>query len=354
MNRSLVDHIANTLMYEGYNLYPYRPSLKNHKRWTFGGLFPEAYCQCASGDAASLQAECLIQGDAWTTFEAVVRFLHLSDRITGEIDSPLVAWPSAAEPEYRTVPSLQVGAQRLHTWQEGEEREASLGRPPLKKLLRHCRSVRFAFPGIRRLEPVRDEDRRIVAVRVHERKAIAGRIEARALAVGEGLFRVTLRVINCTALDDPVAIDRDAALLRSLASTHVLLGVQHGAFVSLLDPPDRWREEAAACRNVGVWPVLVGPEGQTDTMLASPIILYDYPQVAPESPGDFFDGTEIDEMLTLRIQTMTDEEKRDMASMDERTRGLLERTESLARQQMLGLHGTIRRPKEEVDGELGS
>jgi hypothetical protein len=217
-------------------------------------------------------------------------------------------------------------------------------------LLRRPRSVRFAFPGVRRLEPVLDEDRKIVAVQVRERKAIAGRIEARAIEVGEGLFRVTLRVLNCTPLDDSVAISRDAALLLSLVSTHVLLGVQDGAFVSLLDPPDCWHEEAAACRNVGVWPVLVGSEGRTDTMLASPIILYDYPQVAPESPGDFFDGTEIDEMLTLRILTMTDEEKRDMASVDERTRALLERTESLARQQMLGLHGTIRSPKEEVDG----
>ncbi|HEY7328934.1 MAG TPA: hypothetical protein VH592_14925 [Gemmataceae bacterium] len=350
MNRALVDHIANALMYEGYNLYPYRPSLKNHKRWTFGGLFPEAYCPSANGDAASLQTEFLIQGDAWTTFEAVVRFLHLSDRITGEIDPPLVAWPSGAEPEFRPVPVLQVGARRLHSWQEGEEREVSLGRLPLKKLLRRPRSVRFAFPGVRRLEPVRDEDRKIVAVKVQEQKAIAGSIEARAIEVGEGLFRMTLRVINCTPLNNSVAMSRDAALLHSLISTHVLLGVQDGAFVSLLDPPHHWREEAAACRNVGVWPVLVGAEEQTDTMLASPIILYDYPQVAPESPGEFFDGTEIDEMLTLRILTMTDEEKRDMAAVDERTRALLERTESLARQQMLGLHGTMRRPKEEVDG----
>ena len=34
-------------------------------------------------------------------------------------------------------------------------------------------------------------------------------------------------------------------------------------------------------------------------MLSAPIILYDYPQIAPESPGDLFDLTEIDELLTL-------------------------------------------------------
>jgi len=130
--------------------------------------------------------------------------------------------------------------------------------------------------------------------------------------------------------------------LRALVSAHTILGVRGGEFVSLFDPPQRWREHAGSCRNVGVWPVLVGSEGQTDTMLSSPIILYDYPQVAKESPGDFFDGTEIDEMLTLRILTLTDEEKREMAAVDERARALLERTATMAQAQFQELHGTLR------------
>ena len=77
-------------------------------------------------------------------------------------------------------------------------------------------------------------------------------------------------------------------------------------------------------------------------MLSSPIILYDYPQIAPESPGDLFDATEIDEILTLRILTLTEDEKRAMSDVDDRARALLERTESLAREQLMGLHGTIR------------
>jgi hydrogenase maturation protease len=88
--------------------------------------------------------------------------------------------------------------------------------------------------------------------------------------------------------------------------------------------------------------VLVGEPGQTDTMLASPIILPDYPQIAPESPGDLFDGTEIDEILTLRILTLTDEEKRQAAAADARVEAMLARTESLAREQMMNLHGTTR------------
>ena len=135
---------------------------------------------------------------------------------------------------------------------------------------------------------------------------------------------------------------RDDALLRCLISAHALLGVRSGEFVSLLDPPAYWRDAASVCRNVGVWPVLVGAEGQADTMLASPIILYDYPQVAPESPGDFFDGTEIDEMLTLRILTLTDEEKRAMAGVDARAAALPARTEATTREQLGRLHGTLR------------
>jgi hypothetical protein len=245
---------------------------------------------------------------------------------------------------------LQVGERQYHSWQEAEEREVALGEITLGELLVKPRCVSFSFPGSRRLEPLRDSEGDIRGVLTREQQTISGRIEARAVEAAEGLFRLTLRVINCTPLDKSTTIGRDAAALHSLASTHAILGVQNGAFISLLDPPDCCRGAAAACRNIGVWPVLVGEEGRRDTMLASPIILYDYPQVAPESPGDFFDGTEIDEMLTLRILTMTDEEKRAMASVDQRARDLLVRTEELAREQMLGLHGTIRATGERTHG----
>jgi hydrogenase maturation protease len=90
--------------------------------------------------------------------------------------------------------------------------------------------------------------------------------------------------------------------------------------------------------------VLVGEEGERTTMLASPIILYDYPRVAPESPGDLFDGGEIDEILSLRIQTLTDDEKAEIRKLsDDRARRLLERTEELTAEQMMRLHGTLRK-----------
>ena len=86
-------------------------------------------------------------------------------------------------------------------------------------------------------------------------------------------------------------------------------------------------------------------------MLSSPIILYDYPQVAPESRSDFFDGTEIDEILTLRVMTMTDEEKCAMAAVDERAGALLARVEGMARDDLLALHGTVRGLRRVPEGD---
>jgi hypothetical protein len=345
MNLAQVNHIADALLYEGYILYPYRPSTKNRQRWTFGGLYPEAYCQTqSSGAAASNQTECLIHGKPTTVFEAATRFLHLMARLVGEIDPPLPEWPDGTKPPFRPVAALRIGEQLFHTWQEAEEREVVFGDVTLAELLAGPQRKPFAFPGGRRWEPLRGTGGEIHGVLIREQHTVEGVVEVTATEVAEELFRVTLRVENHTPLAEPTRTSRDDALLRSLVSTHTILGVRQGEFVSLLDPPERWRDAVAACRNVGTWPVLVGEAGQKDTMLSSPIILYDFPQVAPESPGDFFDGTEIDEMLTLRILTLTDEEKKAMAAVDERAGALLARTEAMAREQLRGLHGTLRGP----------
>jgi hypothetical protein len=86
----------------------------------------------------------------------------------------------------------------------------------------------------------------------------------------------------------------------------------------------------------------VGDPGRATTVLSSPIILEDYPRVAPESPGDLFDGGEIDQLLILNILALTDEEKVEMAASDPRAREILERTEALTPDQLMALHGTIR------------
>jgi hypothetical protein len=171
--------------------------------------------------------------------------------------------------------------------------------------------------------------------------------------VGNQIFKITVRILNLTSFEGASEMNRDEALMRSFVSTHTILGVRECEFVSLLEPPEQFREIAADCSNVGTWPVLVGEEGERDTMLSSPIILYDYPQIAPESAGDLFDGTEIDEILTLRIMTLTEDEKREMRQVDERARELLDRIEALSVEQLMKLHGAVRnlRPLDE-EGRL--
>jgi hypothetical protein len=343
MSRALVDRIADAVLYEGYILYPYRPSVKNRQRWTFGGLYPQAYSLAQGGtDAWAMQTEGLVRGAPDSTLRVRVRFLHLMARLLGELSRPVAVRPLQGEPAYRVVETLRVGDQLYQTWQEAVEREVVLGDTDLERLSAGPRCCPFAFPGRRELEPLHSPNGEIPAILVREQRAVAGAVEVAAERVADGLFKFRVGIRNHTPLEDADRKSRDEALLSALVSTHTILGVRGGAFVSLIDPPEEWRAAAAGCRNEGTWPVLVGADGATDTMLSSPIILYDYPQVAPESPGDLFDATEIDEILTLRILSLTDEEKEAMAALDERARALLRRTEALTRDELFGLHGAVR------------
>jgi hypothetical protein len=205
----------------------------------------------------------------------------------------------------------------------------------------------FAFPAKEESELLRNGNGRLAGKIVRKQESVEGIVEIKAVQLADGLidglFKVQVRVKNVTALqNESCQISRDAALMQSLVSAHVLLGGVDAQFVSLLDPPENLKEFAANCQNLGAWPVLVGADGERDTMLSSPIILYDYPQIAPESPGDLFDGTEIDEILALRILTMTDDEKSEMRNSDERARRMLERTENLPMEHLMKLHGTLR------------
>jgi hydrogenase maturation protease len=281
-----------------------------------------------------------MQGTDNASVHGIVRFLHLVDRTVGELTVSVDELSSNGEPEFCPVPSLRVGDQSYQSWQEAEEREIDAGEVRLADLIKQPHRTSFDFPRRRRVEPVRGDGGKIVAVLVREQQPLQGAIEISAARVSENLFMLTAQVKNNVELEK--GSSRDQALAQSLISAHTILGVENGEFVSLIDPPDHLRTEAAQCRNVGVWPVLVGDGAQRDTILASPIILYDYPQLAPESPGDLFDSTEIDEILTLRILTLTDEEKRAAAGVDDRVRHVLARTQSLARDQLSNLHGTMR------------
>ncbi|HEV7842914.1 MAG TPA: hypothetical protein VGO69_04415 [Pyrinomonadaceae bacterium] len=361
MNLSLVERIANAVLYEGYILYPYRPSaVKNQQRWNFGALCPQSYSQAQSGtEAWTMQTQCLVQESGNATLDVKVRFLHLLARevcvlnadcglrIADCNDSQLQS--SLSDSDLSVVASLEVNGQLIQTWQEAREREVELPSLNLSETVEQPRRVMFTFQPSREIEPLRDEGSgQVIGIVNRTQQAVEGAVEVTAERVGEELLKITVRILNLTPLSDAAQKSRDDALMRSLVSTHTILNVRKGEFISSLDPPEAAREIAAACQNKGTYPVLVGEEGERGCMLSSPIILYDYPQIAPESAGDLFDGTEIDEILTLRIMTLTEEEKHEMRGADERARQILERTETLPLEQLMKMHGAMRsvKPKE--------
>jgi len=339
----LVDRIAKTVLYEGYMLYPYRPSaLKNRQRFNFGVLAPQDYCALsASGETSSLQAQFLLRPDLNSELDIHARFLHLASRDIGQFLAPVATFSRTNLPEYRLVPSLEIQGQLFQTWQEAAEREFSV-RASLQQLISAPLQRPFLFSGGEEIVPLGGAETGFVGVLLRHQESVAGEVRVSAEQIANGLFKLTLTVANLSTLPDAGNLDRDAALLYSLVSTHAILHCAEGNFISLLEPPDDLQHAVSVCQNHGVWPVLVGEDGDAHTLLASPIILYDYPQIAPESLGDLFDGGEIDEILSLRIMTMTDEEKREMRHSDERARQILERTENLPEEHLLKLHGVLR------------
>jgi hypothetical protein len=348
VNAKLVEEIANAVLYEGYMLYPYRPSsVKNRQRWNFGVVYPKPYSEMQNGaDNWFMQTECVARGEASTELSVKVRFLQAVARTIGECKTPLNEWPGGtennSEPDFRIVQTLQIGSHILQSWQEAIEREIILPAIPLADGVSAHRSQVLTFSSGRELEPVRGVDGRIVGLIIRTKQPIVAKVDVAVARANDGLFKITLRISNITASQDPGSSSRELALMQSLLSAHTILSVNGGEFVSLLDPPDALKEIVSKCNNIGTWPVLTGEQGQRDGMLSSPIILYDYPQIAPESPGNLFDGTEIDEILALRILTLTDEEKSEMRYADERSRHILERTESMPVEHFMKLHGVLR------------
>jgi hypothetical protein len=278
--------IADAVMYEGYALYPYRASSpKNRVRFPFGCVYPAAYARAQTGfDRSELHTECLLWAAATATLHVRVRCLVLAPRVAGRAPG---SWQETLEKRLDFVLPLAAGSSR---------------------------------------EPF-------------ELEGVPGALLVSRESVGPGLVKLRVGVENGSALD---ALERDAALEQTFLSVNVLLRVTGGTFVSRVDPPAELSELAAALESEGLFPVLVGAPGDARSMLASPIILYDYPRVAAASPGDLFDATEIDEILSLRIQSLTPGEKDAMREFDPRVRALLERTEALGADELGRLHGELR------------
>ena len=340
MNLDRVDQIADAVLYEGYMLYPYRPSsVKNQQRWNFGVLYPPHYCEQQVGsDRCNMQTECLLRTDSSTRVTVKVRFLQIVQRFIGRLQVPVAAFED--EPVIDLVDRLEVAGRVYQPWQEAIERKFVY--EDLDPSSTH-HSPSFSILGGRQFEFLRDEQGLATGAIVRKWNSLAGSVEIKSASCSDGIFKFTVRVCNLTCGDPQVpveALGREAVLLDSLVSAHTILGAEDGEFISLLEPPAGSEDLVAQCNNMGTWPVLAGDDASC--VLSSPIILYDYPQIAPESAGNLFDSTEIDEILSLRILTLTDAEKQEMRQSDDRTRGILERTENMPEEQFMKLHGVLR------------
>lgn len=341
MKRELVERIAKAVLYEGYLLYPYRPSaIKNRQRFNFGVIYPRAYAEAQKcGDACAMQTECLVQGSEPSECAVRVRFLRLVPR------SILGRQEGSGE-----LPSLENGCERIErlaldgrtyqAWQEAAEENIDIASFCLCDLVEQPMLWRFRFLSWRRTEEIRDQFGALAGGIVWEKREVSGYVELKALRLREKLFKLRVKISNDSGV--PADAKREIALEHSLVSTHTVLESRGGAFVSLTDPPGEYRKFANCCENVGTWPILVGTPDERDTLLSSPIILPDYPEIAQESPGDLFDGAEIDEILSLRILSMTEDEKREMRQCDARAEQILQRTENLPEEQWMRLHGALR------------
>ena len=323
--------IAEAVLYEGYVLWPYRRSArKNQQRWTFGGVYPRAYSEARGEDDPWLmQTQCLVSGDESAAVEVRVRFLHVVERKVGRMK---------AGGALEFVEELRLGGELYLPWDEATEREVVVGRFGLSEM-GSPRRREIDIPAGSTDQALGGPGGEVAGALVRSWRTLRGTVEVEAEPLREGVYRLTVRISNTTPWGGE---DRESTLRQTFVSTHTTLEVERGEFVSLTDPPEELRGLVEGCENLKTWPVLVGEEGDRSEMLSSPIILSDYPQIAPESPGDLFDGGEIDQLLILNILSLTDEEKEEMRASDPRAREILERCESLSPEELMNLHGAIR------------
>jgi hypothetical protein len=327
--------VADAVLYEGYVLYPYRRSAqKNRTRFQFGVLMPPPYRAVDEHEPSASQTECLIECPADAELDIGLRFLHLQRRTAQLIEPGTGAATDVA--------TLRVGETEHSSWDEAVERERHF-RGCVADLLNEDTELLFEFGESVVTENLGGNDGERAGRLLRRCEALAGAIVVRAerTAGPYGAIRLRVRVENRT---EPRAQlrSRDDGLKYSLIAAHLLIGVAGGSFLSLTDPPEWAAAEVAACVNVGTWPVLAGPPECRGLMLSSPVILYDHPEVAPESAGDLFDATEIDEILTLRTLALTDEERQEARATDPRAAGLIDRLDDLPPEMLERMHGAIR------------
>ena len=312
--------VADAVLYEGYVLYPYRASApKNQMRWQFGVLAPPVF---AASEASSMRTEVLVDGGPSARLDVRIRCLQVQARIVED-----------AAAGFAPVAALDDGDQVWTSFDEAVEHQLDITGVSLDELVSVGRVVPMEWDGGRVQEDIGG------GRLVRRRWPVSAQVSVRATWL-DGPFRmarVTISIDNTTVVAAPGAA-REDAIHQSLVAVHTLAAVDGGRFVSMLDPPRFAADAAAGCHSQGTFPVLI----DDDVILSSPIILYDRPAVAPESEGDMFDSCEIDEILALRVLTLTDEEKREARGTDPRSAAVVDRVDAMSPASFEALHGTFR------------
>jgi hypothetical protein len=315
--------VADAVLYEGYLLYPYRAnSRKNQTRWQFGVLGPAGAADAGIGEDDSMSAQVLLAPRGNPAVSIVVRFLQLQHR---GVEKDVGAG------RFEPVDELTSGSQSWLRWDEAVEREVSCG--PLDVEAALPQRLPITIGAGTDIETV--DGGRLVRTRraLHAQLAVTAERDA-------SFIRLTMTVRNTAAAVD----DKDEAIAVSLIGTHLVAEIVDGDFVSLLEPPASADNAVARCRHHRCFPVLAGPTGDHALVLVSPIILYDHPEIAEQSEGALYDSTEIDEILTLRVMTMTDEEKAAARATDPLAAQIIDRCDSMSPEALLNLHGVLRDP----------
>ncbi|MGH3493734.1 MAG: hypothetical protein ACRDQ1_10910, partial [Sciscionella sp.] len=264
-----------SLLWEGYALYPYTPgATKNSTPTPFGIVYPSVYAAALPTTHDQLDLRCVLQAPADAVLSGDVRFLAS----TGERHE--------AQDHRIVVQGVMVGA------------------------LTHEPAVKPAT--------VSGVDGCVLQVEV----ALG------AEPISRGEYEVTLRVQNLTLVSS--GLDRAGALRRSLISTHPIMRVAGGRFVSSLERP---------CASVNTFAVLASPTD--DAVVGAAIVLPDHPQIAPESRGGLFDSTEIEEALLLHVQALSDAEREEIERRDPVVKAMINRAAAATPEEIAALHGRV-------------
>jgi hypothetical protein len=188
-----LEQLIDSLLFEGYALYPYTAtSTKNSTPTPFGIVYPPVYAATLTSTYDHLELRCVLEAPSAAALSAEVRFLAPDGEgheakaqkvaLTGAMVGALAVTPAVKE--------LQVGD--------------GTGAPPL--------ALRLSL-GAEELEP--------------------------------GAYEVVFRVDNRTLVSS--GLDRAGALARSLLSTLPIVKVTGGRFISVLE---------RSCRSVNTFPIL--------------------------------------------------------------------------------------------------